>query len=157
MQIASCINGRIRFRDQKLTNKNVAETVCERLTALPGVSSISVNNKTGSLLVIYSTAVAGLQKIMDAVTGLLGAVEEYIGERRSAERRYEERRSGISNILPGLPARKAIVNYGMLTSLLVSMFGILVGKKLHVAAGVLFLAVLRVHLADKRKTVLAWR
>ncbi|OGT97978.1 MAG: hypothetical protein A2079_08255 [Geobacteraceae bacterium GWC2_48_7] len=151
MQIASCIDGRVRFRDPKLTNKNVAEIVYEKLTALPGINSITVNNKTGSLLVVYSTAVAGLQKIMDAVTGLLGAAQEPTRDRRSAERRYEERRSG------GFLVRKAVVNYGMLTSLLVSMLGILVGKKLHVAAGVLFLAVLGVHLIDKRKTVLAWR
>lgn len=155
MHIASSIDGRLRIRDSKLSDKTTAETISGILTAIPGVSSIAVNRKTGSLLVMYSAAVAGLQTILESVSGLLGAAEvPGSGERRSAERRTTERRSGI---LFNSATRRNAINIGMLASLLTSMLGIMAGKKLHIAAGVVFLGALGVHLIDKRKTVLVWR
>ena len=72
MLIASHFDGRIRIRDQQLTNKGVAQAMSEAVSALPGVGQVTVNERVGSLLVIYSAAVTKLQSIMVRISDLLG-------------------------------------------------------------------------------------
>ena len=151
MLIASCINGRIRIRDRQLTQKGVAEAVCEVLSALPGIRQVTINEKVGSLLIIYSAAVTKLQGIMETVTELLG------DEKESHKTRSGERVPFISGIQTlGLSGRKATVNMGMLASLLTSMIGIMIGlKKLHVVAGAIFLAFFGIHFFERRRAIFA--
>ena len=152
MQIASCIDGRIRIRDNQLTKKDVAEAVCEALSALPGISQVTVNERVGSLLVIYSAAVTKLQSIMESITGLLGDEEETTPSARSGKQ--APLISGIRSL--GLSGRKSAVNLGMLASLVTSMLGILFGlKKLHYAAGMIFLALFGIHFFKRRHAVFA--
>jgi hypothetical protein len=55
-----------------------------------------------------------------------------------------------------LPDKKTTVNLGMLASLVTSMLGILFDlKKLHVAAGILFLAFFGIHLFERRRAMFA--
>lgn len=152
MQIASCIDGRLRIRDQKLTQKGVAEAVCTVLTALPGISQVTFNARVGSLLIIYSAAVTKLQGIMESIAELLGEQEE-----PSTSRSCERASSFVSGIRSlKLPERRAAVNLGMLASLVTSMLGIILGlKKLHVAAGILFLAFFGIHIFERRRAMFA--
>lgn len=152
MQVASCIDGRIRIRDPQLTQKGVADAVCEALSALPGISQVTVNERVGSLLVIYSAAVTRLQSIMGSITALLGDEEEATPFARSGEQAPFV--SGLRS--PGLAGRRSAVNLGMLASLVTSMLGIMFGlKKLHYAAGVIFLALFGIHFFKRRRAVFA--
>lgn len=152
MQVASCIAGRLRIRDQQLTQKGVAEAVCAVLSALPGINQVTVNARVGSLLIIYSTAVTKLQEIMKSIADSLGELPQEPSPARSSER--ASCISGIRSLR--LPGKKAAVNLGMLAALVTSMLGIMFGlKKLHVAAGVLFLAFFGIHLFERRRAMFA--
>ena len=151
MQITSCIDGRIRIRDQRLTSTDVASAIDAKLSALPGVAQVSVNGKIGSLLVVYSATAVTLKKIMETISTLLGETEQPLreptGERITRSLRIR---------LPTLPDRRSIVNMGMLASLVTSMVGIMVGlKKLHYAAGVVFLAFFGIHIFERRAAMFA--
>lgn len=151
MLISSCIDGRIRIRDHRFTNSGVTKTVREVLAALPGISQVTVNERIGSVLIIYSAAVATLQGIMDTIG-------EVLGEEQQAPTLPS---GGPSPVTSGtctfrLPARKAAVNMGMLATLVTSMIGIMIGlKKLHVAAGVIFLAFFGIHFFERRRAMFA--
>lgn len=148
MLIASCIDGRLRIRDQQLTQKHFAEAVREALSALPGISQVNINEKIGSLLIVYSAAVTNLRGILDAIIEQLGEVEEPLNARSG------ERASGKQPLGPA--GRKSAVNMGMLASLLTSVIGIMLGlKKLHVGAGILFLAFFGIHFFKRRRAVFA--
>ena len=151
MQITSCIDGRIRIRDQQLTRTDVASAIDAKLSALPGVAQVSVNGKIGSLLVVYSATAVTLKEIMETISTLLGETEQPLrepaGERITPSLRIR---------LPTLPDKRTIVNMGMLASLLTSMVGIMVGlKKLHYAAGVVFLAFFGIHIFERRAAMFA--
>lgn len=152
MLVASCIDGRIRIRDPQLTQKGVADVVCEALSALPGISQVTVNERVGSLLVIYSAAVTRFQSIMESIAALLGDEEEATPFARSGEQAPFV--SGLRSLGPA--GRRSAVNLGMLASLVTSMLGIMFGlKKLHYAAGVIFLALFGIHFFKRRRAVFA--
>ena len=152
MLIASHFDGRIRIRDQQLTNKGVAQAMSEALSALPGVGQVTVNERVGSLLVIYSAAVTKLQSIMVRISGLLGEAPPMPTSAPSGKE--DGCVTGLRSLR--LPGKKKAVNLGMLASLVTSMLGIIFGlKKLHVAAGVLFLAVFGVHIFERRRVMFA--
>lgn len=152
MIIASCVDGRIRLRDRQLTQKGVAEAVCEALSALPGVGRVTVNERIGSLLIIYSAAVIKFQGIMESISELLGDTNE------PSDARSGEEAPLVSGMRPfGRYVRKSAVNMGMLASLLTSMIGIMLGlKKLHYAAGILFLAIFGIHIFERRRVMFAF-
>lgn len=146
MQITSCIDGRIRIRDQQLTRMDVASAIDAKLSALTGVAQVSVNGKIGSLLVVYSATTITLKEIMETISTLLGETEQPLRETtdESITRSFRIR-------LPTLPDKRSIVNRGMLASLVTSMVGIMIGlKKLHYAAGVAFLAFFGIHIFERR-------
>lgn len=152
MLIASHFDGRIRIRDQQLTNKGVAQAISEAVSALPGVGQVTVNERIGSLLIIYSAAVTKLQSIMERISGLLGEAPPLPTNVLSGKE---------DCCVPGLrslrlPSKKGAVNLGMLASLVTSMLGIIFGlKKLHVAAGLLFLALFGIHIFERRRAMFA--
>lgn len=153
MIIASHFDGRIRIRDQQLTNKGVAQAISDALSALPGVGQVTVNERVGSLLVIYSAAMTKLQSIMERISGLLGeAPQESMGAAPFSKENCCV--TGLRSLR--LPGKKAVVNLGMLATLVTSMLGIMFGlKKLHVAAGVLFLAIFGIHIFERRRAMFA--
>jgi hypothetical protein len=152
MQVASCIDGRLRIRDQKLTQNGVAEAVCAVLSALPGINQVTVNERVGSVLIIYAAAVTKLQSIMESIAGLLGEQQEEPS--RSCSSVKDSFVAGIRSLR--LPDKKTTVNLGMLAALITSMLGIMFGlKKLHVAAGILFLAFFGIHLFERRRAMFA--
>ncbi len=56
--IASCIEGRIRFRHPALCDQELLRTVAEQVAAIPGITNIEGNPRTGSLLVTHDASVA---------------------------------------------------------------------------------------------------
>ncbi len=53
--LVHAINGRRRYRSVLLKDQNFAENIKKRLTALPGIDSVTVNYVTCSILITYST------------------------------------------------------------------------------------------------------
>jgi len=56
--IASCLNGRIRFRHPALSNPELLTLVTNQLAQMPGITSIEANPRTGSVLVTHDESVA---------------------------------------------------------------------------------------------------
>ncbi|BAH76325.1 HMA2 domain-containing protein [Solidesulfovibrio magneticus] len=56
--IASCIEGRIRFRHPALSDPELLEIVTSQLAAMPGITEIEANPRTGSVLVSHDASVA---------------------------------------------------------------------------------------------------
>ena len=159
MVIASCIDGRLRIRDDLLRNASAADAVRRVLLAAPGVREVSVNPRAGSLLILYHQAQTTLRKITDLLSRYLlpeRAAPASLDKRSVPERRSHNRRAGLptrrSALLPRI--RRQAVNLGMLSALLVSMAGAVLGAKmLHIVAGVVFLGVLAIHLFDQRRSL----
>ncbi|MHC1788764.1 HMA2 domain-containing protein [Solidesulfovibrio sp.] len=56
--IASCIEGRIRFRHPALSDPELLEIVTGQLAEMPGITGIEANVRTGSVLVTHDASVA---------------------------------------------------------------------------------------------------
>jgi hypothetical protein len=56
--IASCIEGRIRFRHPALSDPDLLEIVTSQLAAMPGITGVETNPRTGSVLVVHDESVA---------------------------------------------------------------------------------------------------
>lgn len=56
--IASCIEGRIRFRHPALSDPGLLELVTGQLARMPGITGIEANPRTGSVLVTHDKSVA---------------------------------------------------------------------------------------------------
>lgn len=56
--IASCIEGRIRFRHPALNDPELLKTVTDQLARMPGITGLTANPRTGSLLVTHDAGIA---------------------------------------------------------------------------------------------------
>ncbi|EHJ46414.1 hypothetical protein DFW101_0397 [Solidesulfovibrio carbinoliphilus subsp. oakridgensis] len=56
--IASCIEGRLRLRHPALTDATLLREVAEQVAALPGITGVEANPRTGSLLVTHDESIA---------------------------------------------------------------------------------------------------
>lgn len=56
--IASCIEGRLRLRHPALTDAALLRDVAEQVAALPGITGVEANPRTGSLLVTHDASIA---------------------------------------------------------------------------------------------------
>jgi hypothetical protein len=150
MVIASSIEGRLRIRDEGLTKEEMAHAVRDTLLAIPGVDEVTVNRRVGSLLIVYGKAVSGVERILTALADLFGL-------NASPAKEFEDTTPALR--LPRISldrkiSRRAVVNLGMLSSLLVSMVGVLLDATgLHVAAGVIFLVLFGIHVFERRKSL----
>lgn len=73
--IASCIEGRVRFRHRLLTDPETIRTVAEQVAALPGITNVEGNPRTGSLLVTHDATLktADLVAMAEALAAKLAA------------------------------------------------------------------------------------
>lgn len=152
MDVTSHIAGRLRIRDEGLKKEALLSQVTEALLAAPGVTNVEANPRVGSLLILYSAAVTGMEKIQQILSGFLGAAQ-------SAVRACSV---GTARILGKLPTalsprvKRIAVNVGMLASLVVSLAAAMLGlKKLHILAGVIYLAIFGTHLFERRRFLFA--
>lgn len=56
--IASCIEGRLRLRHPALTDSDLLRTLAEQVAAVPGITHVEGNPRTGSLLVTHDSSLA---------------------------------------------------------------------------------------------------
>lgn len=145
MIITSIIPGRIRIRDRQFYNTAQAERLRSDLLALDGIRDVTLSARTGSLLICCCSAAETMQKIVVFLDNQPGDLE---GATQRTTCRCAELWSSNSRL------HKNSVNMGMVISLLTSMIGVTLGAEtLHIAAGVLFLATLAVHLYERRKAI----
>ncbi len=129
--ITSFVQGRMRIRDKKLKNKLIADEIENRITQFKGILGFSINHRVGSLLIFYDKAVLQLQKI-------IYVLEDYLGG-DAAKTRYKKYAASITD--------RTIVNFAMLASLAVSMFGAAADiVVIHITAGIVFLGFLGLHI-----------
>ena len=181
MVVASILDGRVRIRDEGLKKEPLVAKVREELLATPGVTGVESNTRVGSLLVLYSAALAAVDSILKTVSHLLGSTEEVrpgAEPARTSERtpllkrikdavfpKVKKTLSGISmpagvkqkleNFRSGSVLKRRIVgNIGMLASLALSMGAALFGlKKLHIISGIVFLFLFGDHFYQRRARV----
>jgi len=156
MVVASLLDGRVRIRDEGLKREQLVSRIREALLATPGVSIVESNPRVGSLLVIFSAALTAVDKLLKMVSDLLGPTENPNGGGEAPKS------SGILplgsklsfTIPPGVKRR--LVNLGMLTSLALSLAAAVFGfKKLHILAGIVFVALFGDHFYQKRAVLFA--
>ena len=147
MVVASHFEGRLRVRDERLRNGQVAARVREELLDTPGVEGVEASARVGSILVLYAAGVTGADRILEVVSGTLGSVEGPV----SADLGKMFPRVSLT-IPPRL--KRTVVNVGMLASLLLSIAAAIFDlKKLHILTGILFLAFFGDHLFERRQLI----
>jgi len=155
MVVASLLHGRMRVRDAGLKKDALAAQVTDALLETPGVASAEVNLRVGSLLVLYDAAVVGAQAVLDTISGFLGSPEEEVPVE---EAQGPSGRSCCGRMSLSVPpaVRRRIVNLGMMASLALSVAAAVFDlKKLHVLAGIVFLALFGDHFLQKKERVFA--
>lgn len=150
MVVASHIDGRIRIRDEGLKKEPLLARVREALLAMPGVSGVEGNPRVGSLLVLYSAAVTGVERILETVAGLVGSGE--------AGKEAAEAGSVFARVSAKVPfsipakVKRNVANIGMLGALLLSVAAAIFDlKKLHILAGIVFLALFGSHVFERKE------
>jgi len=112
--IASCIEGRIRFRHPALTNLELLQTVAGQLAALPGITGIEANLRTGSLLVTHnetiatSDLVAMAETLAQSYTETLEGPATPKGNKGQGKRRTQQ--VGLATCMAGALATSVIDN-----------------------------------------------
>lgn len=147
MTITSYLPGRVRVRDQSLTNHRRASELHAILTLLPGVRSVSVNHRSGSMLVTYDPQhpmERQLRELLNATDGTPGST---VTNRRTIHR-PPKKRTGYA------PSKRKLLNYGMMITMVLTGAGAALHmKKLHALAGFLFMGIAGLHMVDKQNTL----
>ncbi|MCC6347350.1 MAG: hypothetical protein IT388_09220 [Nitrospirales bacterium] len=144
------MEGRIRVRDERLKKRRIAEDLKRSLLAVVGIGEIVYNQRTGSLLIFFDTAAASSKDILDIV-GKSWGVSLSAGELPPAGSGRKE--SPLPH-LAGMARR--VGKGGMAAALALSLLGAVAGgAKLHVAAGIVFIALLGAHMYRHNNTLFA--
>jgi hypothetical protein len=151
MTITSSIPGRIRVRDNRLAIAAEACQITGMLKMLPGITKVSVNQRTASLLVQYNQA-SGVEELLRTHLGL-----HQPGKAAKSSPRQSSPNKKISSCLAAadLPITyRQFLNYGMMATFAVSGIGIALHyRKLHALAGFLFFGLSGLHMYNKRRTL----
>jgi copper chaperone CopZ len=152
MVVTSHIEGRVRIRDEGLKKEALLSEVRNALEASPGIAAVEANPRVGSLLVFYDAAVTGMEKISEIIAEFFGEVEP------AAEGKLESFTRVLRKIPRTIPerAKRIAVNAGMLGSLVLSIAAAIIDlKKLHILAGVIFLAFFGFHVFERKEFLFA--
>ena len=76
--IASCIEGRIRFRHPALSDPELLRLVAGQLAQMPGITGIEANPRTGGVLVTHDASVA-TEDLLAMAESLAAAHGERLG------------------------------------------------------------------------------
>jgi len=164
MVVASLVDGRVRIRDEGLKREPLVTRVREALLGAPGVSAVEANPRVGSLLILYSAALTAVEQILKTVSDLLGSGAEEGGAAESGKTTAEPGKATgkfpftrkLSFAMPSVMKRRVVNNIGMLASLALSLAAVIFHlKKIHVLAGIVFVALFGVHLFERRQQVFA--
>lgn len=135
--VTSFMDGRVRLRHPALKNAAQAERVRPLLASMPGMRNVTVNSRTGSLLLEYDPARISREDLLS----LAGQWEAYAAQPDDARPKR------------GLDRAAAIrfANRGMLATFAASLaFGLAGRERVHVVAGGLFLLFNLAHLYTYR-------
>lgn len=151
MTIISSIPGRIRVRDSRLADAAEAGQLTSRLKLLPGITGISVNHRTASLLVQYDPA-SGVEALLRRYAGI-EPVDPPV--KPAASRKIPGKHKSSCITAGDLPITyRQFLNYGMMVAFAASGIGIALHyRKLHAAAGLLFFGLNGLHMYNKRRTL----
>ncbi|WP_333654145.1 HMA2 domain-containing protein [Dissulfurispira sp.] len=133
--IVSFIEGRIRLRHEILKRPYAAEKIKKIFLSMKGVMDISMNHKTGGMLIIYDSGVLDIKDISRRLALLM-------------DLRADDKK--------GFVYPRKTVNAGMLASLIISLLGAATGKTaLHIAAGIVFAGFAGAHTYKYRQMLFA--
>ncbi|MBI5586222.1 MAG: hypothetical protein HY892_20625 [Deltaproteobacteria bacterium] len=154
MVVASRIAGRLRIRSEALKQEPRLLAVREALLATPGVGGVEANPRVGSLLVLYSEAATKAEEILKVVSNSLesGPGPGSAGERR--RKSVEGPPTCRATLTMKLARKRKIRKVGLLTSLALNLLGAIFDlKKLHLPAGLIFVALVGDHVYQRRARV----
>lgn len=155
MVVASILNGRVRVRDEALKREPLAAQVRDALLATPGVAAAEVNPRVGSMLVLYDAALAAVEQILKTIEGFIGTGIQESGS-VAPQRPGRMPLAGRLSLSLTPAVKRRVVNTGMLVSLALSVAAaVLDFKKLHILAGILFLALFGDHLYQRKEQMFA--
>jgi len=156
--IASFVEGRIRLRDEKFKNRAVGDEIQKNVAHLKGILNVSINQRTGSLLIFYDKTILKLEQLLHVLADYLDAAKAVS---RKANRglsqnyghsphiKYEAGHSDLETVPVARVSitNRKIVKLGMLASLAVSMLGAAADiAALHITAGIIFLGFVGLHI-----------
>lgn len=151
MTITSFIPGRIRVQDNRLGNAAEAVQITDGLKLLPGITGISVNHRTASLLVQYDPA-SGIEELLRNSLGLPQAAKNVKPRQKRPSSPKKQAARLSANAVP--VTYRQFLNYGMMLTFAASGIGIALHyRKLHAAAGFLFFGLSGLHMYNKRRTL----
>ena len=140
--ITSFVDGRVRLRHPSLKRAEDAEQVRGFLASLPGILRVTVNSRTGSLLLEYDPAQISREDLL----ALAGQWADFASAQDGAaapRKRHFSRAKAIR-----------FTNRGMLATLAASLaFGLAGRERGHIVAGGLFLLFNLAHLYTYRKAL----
>jgi hypothetical protein len=151
MTITSYLPGRIRVRDNRFTIAAEAGQITGLLKNLHGITGISVNSRTASLLVQYDPA-SGVEELLRTQLGLPQAARNV----KPVQRRHSSGKKQVACLsVNDIPVTyRQFLNYGMMATFAVSGIGIALHyRKLHALAGFLFFGLSGLHMYNKRRTL----
>ena len=143
--ITSFIDGRVRIKDEAFRLPSLASMVRSILISTEGVKEVAVNQRVGSLLIIYDSSKINIRALIHSLRGYI-TMSEDIETKKMAK---------VSRVFKQINVRR-IANTGMLASLVMTLFAAAIDfTKVHVAAGLLFLGFWSIHLFRYREMIFA--
>lgn len=141
--ITSFYNGRARLRHPALRDRDRAENACALLDATPGMTCVTANPRTGSLLLQYDPAVLDAASLLQAAEQAAAEWDKLRVESGKIKRRLQ------------CAVPRGLVNRGMLAALAGTLgFALAQRSKAHALAGGVFVALNAFHLYTYRRCLL---
>lgn len=134
--------GRIRFRNESLKVAEFAYGIRDSLLEVKGVIQVQVNKRIGSILILFDKTKVSAENILSKVAEGLGIDMAKV----------KENVSNMKKALNGRNGRK-YVKRGMGGALAAALGIVYFSEKWHVAAGIVFIHMLALHLYQNRRTL----
>ena len=135
-------HGRMRIRNSALTIKEKAESACARVKGMSGVLDVTLNERIGSMLVLFDDAKVKAEALLCNIAGALGIDVEALRESAQKLNRFIGSREGRRYVKRGMMGAGA-VGLGMLAF----------SEKAHALAGAAFLGLAITHMYQNRRTL----
>ncbi|SOB60120.1 conserved protein of unknown function [Pseudodesulfovibrio profundus] len=140
---AAAAHGRIRFRNEALKVAEFGYGVRDALLEVKGVVQVQVNKRIGSILILFDKTKVSGEKILSKIADSLGVDMKKV-------------KANISSMQKSLTGKKGrtYVKRGLMASIAAALGIVYFSEKWHVAAGVVFVHFLALHLYQNKRTLL---